>query len=105
MIEHIGNKTPFERKLNIIASNGYFRKKQSEYRKSAIEVTRSLALNAEDDWRLENIGLRDDMMATELMAVMQDWNRAYSTPVKRQVQMPSPEELAMIEKFKQNGWV
>lgn len=104
-LEHIGNKTPFERKLNIIASNGYFRKKQSEYRKSAIEVTRSLALNAEDDWRLENIGLRDDMMATELMAVMQDWNRAYSTPVKRQVQMPSPEELAMIEKFKQNGWV
>ena len=24
LVEHIGNKVPFEKKLNIIASNGYF---------------------------------------------------------------------------------
>lgn len=28
LVEHIGNKIPFEKKLNIIASNGYFAKKK-----------------------------------------------------------------------------
>ena len=27
-IEHLGNKIPFEKKLNIVAGNGYFKKKQ-----------------------------------------------------------------------------
>ena len=27
-IEHIGNKLPFEKKLNIVAGNGYFAKKK-----------------------------------------------------------------------------
>lgn len=27
-IEHIGNKLPFEKKLNIVAGNGYFGKKK-----------------------------------------------------------------------------
>lgn len=30
-IEHIGNKLPFEKKLNIVAGNGYFGKKKKEY--------------------------------------------------------------------------
>ena len=59
MIEHIGNKTPFEKKLNIIASNGYFRKKQSEYEKSEIEVTKILVTSTESDWTLGNIEHRD----------------------------------------------
>ena len=30
-IEHIGNKLPIEKKLNITAGNGYFEKKKKEY--------------------------------------------------------------------------
>lgn len=48
MIEHIGNKTPFERKLNIVASNGYFKKKQQEYQKSEIEVTKMLVTSIDN---------------------------------------------------------
>lgn len=35
-IEHLGNKTPFEKKLNIIATNNYFAKKKDYYIKSNI---------------------------------------------------------------------
>ena len=58
MIEHIGNKTPFERKLNIIASNGYFKKKQQEYQKSKIEVTKILVTSINDDWTLGKLLLQ-----------------------------------------------
>nr|WP_054755818.1 DUF1524 domain-containing protein [Liquorilactobacillus satsumensis] len=30
LVEHIGNKIPFEKRLNIVASNGYFQKKVSK---------------------------------------------------------------------------
>lgn len=42
-IEWIGNKIPFEKKLNIKASNEYFSKKKEEYRKSQIAVAQDLA--------------------------------------------------------------
>src|SRR5699024_5428963 len=32
IVENIGNKIPFEKKLNIIASNGYFNKKKESYK-------------------------------------------------------------------------
>jgi hypothetical protein len=37
-IEHLGNKTPFEKKLNIIATNNYFAKKKDYYVKSIYYV-------------------------------------------------------------------
>ncbi|EFY07990.1 DUF262 domain-containing protein [Succinatimonas hippei] len=104
MIEHIGNKTPFERKLNIIASNGYFKKKQQEYQKSKIEVTKILIASTNNDWTLENIEHRDKIVATEIMQLLQDWESNYQKN-RSNATLPTEEDLAMIEKFKQKGWI
>ena len=104
MIEHIGNKTPFERKLNIVASNGYFKKKQQEYQKSEIEVTKILVTSIDNDWTLGNIEHRDLIVSTEIMKLLQEWESDYQKN-KNNVTTPSEEDLAMIEKFKQNGWI
>ena len=104
MIEHIGNKTPFERKLNIVASNGYFKKKQQEYQKSEIEVTKILVTSINNDWTLGNIEHRDMIVSTEIMKLLQEWESDYQKN-KNNVTAPSEEDLAMIEKFKQNGWI
>lgn len=104
MIEHIGNKTPFERKLNIVASNGYFKKKRQEYQKSEIEVTKILVTSIDNDWTLGNIEHRDLIVSTEIMKLLQEWESDYQKN-KNNVTTPSKEDLAMIEKFKQNGWI
>ena len=77
-VEHIGNKTPFERKLNIIASNGYFSKKKSEYSKSEIEVTKILTLSTVSDWSLSNIVARDEVVKHDIQTVINKWNNEYA---------------------------
>lgn len=98
MIEHIGNKTPFERKLNIVASNGYFKKKQQEYQKSEIEVTKILVTSIDNDWTLGNIKHRDEMVSSEIMRLLQTWEADYQNS-ENNTNIPSQEELALIEKF------
>ena len=102
LIEHIGNKTPFEKKLNIIASNGYFKKKQAEYKKSEIDVTKILMASIENDWTLGNIQHRDEIITTEIIDLLEKWDSDYS---KADDKLPTPEQLAMIEEFKKHGWV
>lgn len=77
MIEHIGNKTPFERKLNIVASDGYFRKKQDEYIKSGIEVTKILATSIAEDWSLQEIKRRDEIVTKDIINLLDKWNKDY----------------------------
>ncbi len=77
LIEHIGNKTPFESKLNIVASNGYFQKKKDEYRKSNIEVTRILVISCDTDWTLDNIRNRDSLIISDIMGLLRQWNEEY----------------------------
>ncbi len=102
MIEHIGNKTPFERKLNIVASNGYFKEKQAKYIESNIEVTRILVTSIENDWTLGNISHRDDIIVTEILELLNKWDNEY---FKTDDKSPSLEELKMIEEFKKKGWI
>lgn len=102
MIEHIGNKTPFERKLNIVASNGYFKEKQAKYIESKIEVTRILVTSIENDWTLGNISHRDDIIVTEILELLNKWDNEY---FKTDEKSPSLEELKMIEEFKKKGWI
>lgn len=104
MIEHIGNKTPFERKLNIVASNGYFKKKQQEYQKSEIEVTKILVTSIDNDWTLGNIKHRDEMVSAEILQLLQTWETDYQNS-ENNTNIPSQEELALIEKFKNKGWI
>lgn len=102
MIEHIGNKTPFERKLNIIASNGYFRKKQNEYKNSTIEVTKILLTSSSTDWTLTNIEYRDTLISTEILNMLKDYASKY---IQKENSSPTLEELAKIEEFKKKGWI
>lgn len=104
MIEHIGNKTPFERKLNIIASNGYFKKKQDEYQKSEIEVTKILVTSIADDWTLGNIEHRDKIISSEIMKLLKDWDVNYQNS-KGSSTTPPADVQAMIDKLKEDGWI
>ena len=106
MIEHIGNKTPFEKKLNIIASNGYFKKKQSEYQKSDVEVTKILVTSIDNDWTLGNIEHRDGIITMEVARLLENWHTQYSSYQSNQSsESPSAEELEQIAKFKKMGWI
>ena len=102
MIEHIGNKTPFEKKLNITASNGYFKEKQDKYIKSNVEVTKILVTSIESDWTLGNISHRDEIIVTEIQELLERWDCEYSMVDDKS---PTPEQLLMIEEFKKKGWV
>lgn len=72
LIEHIGNKIPFERKLNIIASNGYFSKKKLSYEKSHVRLLINLS-NNHTDWGLDEIRERDIRISDELYALLKKW--------------------------------
>ncbi|GAB0171676.1 hypothetical protein LSPCS325_51130 [Lysinibacillus sp. CTST325] len=106
LVEHIGNKIPFEKKLNIIAGNGYFKKKQQSYEKSKVQLLLNLS-NQYKDWGLNEIRERDIRISDELLIILNDWglnqceipNQEESTPV------PTAEELKIIEEFKRKGLI
>ena len=108
-IEHIGNKLPFEKKLNIIAGNGYFKKKQKEYLDSEVIITKDMASPSITDWDLDSIIERDIRTSDRILEILNSWNQEYknsyeSKPVDDAGQ-PSAEQQAMIEEFKKKGWV
>lgn len=72
LVEHIGNKIPFEKKLNIIASNGYFKKKQESYEKSNVQILLDLS-KSHDDWGLDEIRERDIRIVDELYYILDKW--------------------------------
>ena len=107
-IEHIGNKTPFEKRLNIIAGNGYFDKKKNEYAASKIAITEKISSIEKHDWNLDDISERDIRVSDAIMKILDGWNKQYlqhSGGMRSQADTPSTEDLIMIEKFKQNGWI
>ena len=86
-IEHIGNKLPFEKKLNIVAGNGYFGKKKEEYTASKIVITKVMGTSDVMDWNLESITKRDICVSDEVVKIMNRWLFAfcilYSTSIKK----------------------
>ena len=101
-VEHIGNKIPFEKKLNIVAGNGYFTKKQKEYEQSEIIITKEMADPAIQEWTMDSIAERDVRISDEIKNILDQWENEYHDS---QNKTPTSEELEMIKKFKQNGWV
>nr|WP_274381113.1 HNH endonuclease family protein [Fructobacillus parabroussonetiae] len=72
LVEHIGNKIPFEKKLNIVASNGYFKKKQDSYNQSNIQIVKKLS-QTKNSWGLDNIHERDVRVTDELVDILNNW--------------------------------
>ncbi|WP_318766113.1 DUF262 domain-containing protein [Lactiplantibacillus carotarum] len=90
LVEHIGNKIPFEKRLNIIASNGYFTKKQESYQKSQVEILRELS-RQHDDWGLDEIRERDIRISDELFDLLSAWglNKADNPSEEQLIPIPS----------------
>lgn len=105
-IEHIGNKIPFEKKLNIVAGNSYFEKKKKEYSLSKIEITRKLGISDIKDWNMESIVKRDLRVSDSIISILKKWNKEYIEITTKSISnRPSEEDLARIEEFKQKGWI
>lgn len=108
IVEHIGNKIPFEKKLNIIASNGYFKKKQESYKKSEVQILLNLS-SEHTDWKMDEIRERDIRISDELLNILNNWglnqpdflsqNEEQSTPI------PTPEDERAIRELKRKGLI
>ena len=106
-LEHIGNKLPFEKRLNIVAGNGYFGKKKKEYIASKITITKAMGSSDVADWNMESIMKRDIRVSDEIIKILNRWNNEYlnvqaATTIAGE---PSEEDLARIEEFKRKGWI
>lgn len=106
-IEHIGNKLPLEKKLNIVAGNGYFSKKKKEYMVSKIAITNTMGRSEVMEWNLDSIMKRDLRISDEMAEIFARWNSEYlNFPIdKEKAEVPSEEDLAQIEEFKRKGWI
>lgn len=105
-IEHIGNKLPFEKKLNIVAGNGYFGKKKALYKASKIAITKKMGDSNVDNWSLDSITERDLRITDIIVETLKRWNDEYIAQSSgNQKEMPTEEQLAQIEEFKKKGWI
>lgn len=105
-IEHIGNKLPFEKKLNIVAGNGYFGKKKKEYTASKITITKEMGTSEIVEWNIDSIMKRDIRVFDSIMALLTKWDDDYlNTPINVTEETPTEEDLARIEEFKKKGWI
>ena len=100
-IEHIGNKLPFEKKINIVAGNGYFGKKKKEYTASKIVITKAMGTSDVMDWNLESITKRDIRVSDEVIEIMKRWNNEYlDVPASEGKAEEPSEEEATIRNFR-----
>lgn len=105
-IEHIGNKLPFEKKLNIVAGNGYFGKNKALYKASKIVITKKMGDSIIDNWNLDSITERDLRITDIIVKTLKRWNNEYMDQSSGdQKEMPTEEQLAQIEEFKKKGWI
>lgn len=105
-IEQIGNKLPFEKKLNIVAGNGYFDKKKKAYAASKIAITNAMGTCDAMDWDLDSIMKRNIRVSDEVVKILNRWSNDYlNMPAVEAEEDPSAEDLARIEEFKKKGWI
>lgn len=106
LLEHLGNKLPLEKSLNIKASNGYFDKKKEQYKESNIQLTKDLGESNRTNWLIPDIEERDAELSDQLTSLFNKWVADYepqtSDPVSVEQQL-SPEELEMLKKFRSMG--
>lgn len=100
-IEHIGNKVPFEKKLNIVASNGYFGKKQKEYAQSTIAVTETLASKDPSTWELADIDERDVRVTDTILETLKKWCSEYDASDNSASPQISEEDVELVRALKE----
>ena len=100
LIETIGNKIPFEKKLNTVASNGYFAKKQEQYKKSNIQIAKAMSDKGIKDWKLEEIRERNIRIIDEVIDTFNSWDSGINDDKNNVL---SSQEKAAIELIKSKG--
>lgn len=105
-LEHLGNKLPLEKKLNISASNNYFAKKKDRYKDSKIAIVKKLGDSTLDEWNLANIDTNDTKVCEIIKGLLKAWVDEYEGK-KDSPKTPeaTPEELAMIKMLKEKGLI
>ncbi|MDO4702169.1 MAG: DUF1524 domain-containing protein, partial [Erysipelotrichaceae bacterium] len=93
------NKIPFEKKLNIIASNGYFSKKQEQYKNSNIAIVKLMSDKSIKDWKLDEIRERNIKIVDEVVSIFNLWDIEYT----HESDNLTDEEIAAIELIKNKG--
>ena len=71
-LESIGNKIPFEKRLNIQAGNNYFGEKKNKYCKSHIIEVQDLCKKESNDWLKEDIENRRKSLCDRLISFFND---------------------------------
>ncbi|PMC80903.1 DUF262 domain-containing protein [Anaerococcus hydrogenalis] len=100
VIEHLGNKIPFEKRLNIIASNGYFEKKKELYRKSKIAIVKDFSQTHSKDWKIEQIMERDVRVSDRIIEIFNLWSADINDSNKSKL---TQEDKMAIELIKSRG--
>lgn len=104
MLEHIGNKLPLEKKLNISASNNYFDKKKVKYVESKIAICRNLGNGSLDEWNLDSIAVNDLKVCEQIKNIFSQWVADYNPKPEDTPQKTLSEAEAMIKKLQEMGY-
>lgn len=106
-LEHLGNKLPLEKKLNISASNNYFDKKKGKYKDSKIAICQNLGNSSLVEWNLDNIAKNDLKVCKQVKDIFSQWIDDYDPkPVESaSTPTPTPEEKAMIKMLREKGLI
>lgn len=105
-LEHLGNKLPLEKKLNISASNNYFAKKKDRYTDSKIAIVKKLGDSTLDEWKLANIDTNDTKVCEIIKGLLKAWVDEYEGKEDSpKTPEATPEELAMIKMLKEKGLI
>jgi len=105
-LEHLGNKLPLEKSLNISASNNYFSKKKEAYKDSKIAICNNLGRSSITDWDLNSISNNDSRVCTIIKDTFKKWVDEYEpVPAFEEGPAPTAEDLAMIEYLKSKGLI
>lgn len=67
-LEKFGNKVLFEKKLNILAGNGYFGQKKLKYSSSKLSVIQDLANLTQQDWLKHDIENRNKQFIHDILS-------------------------------------
>lgn len=108
-IEMLGNKIPFEKKLNIQAGNRYFGVKKQKYVDSKIAIVQKLSEYTKDEWGRNDIAERNVRVADSIMERLTDWGlfdvQTDSATHDSAPYTPTKEELEQIEALKAKGLI
>lgn len=105
VVEHLGNKIPFEKRLNIVASNGYFEKKKALYKKSKIAMVQEFSQFHSKDWKLEQIRERDIRVSDRILEIFDLWTTDIINTNKTKLTKEDREAIELIKSRGLEGYI